>query len=179
MRAIIKGKPEAAYNGDTVALTVLLDGRHRQEIWQAINAISASEKPYEVVIERKKKRRSLNANAYCWVLCQSIAEQVGTTKEAVYKKNIAEVGSFEVIDMVSEAVDRFIERWQKNGIGWVAEPHSVKDGYTSVIAYYGSSTYDTKEMARLIDALIAEAKSVGVETMTPDEIARLKDEWQK
>lgn len=179
MRAEIKNVPSISYNGDTVALTVELDSWYRQDVYETVNAISTSDKPFILSIEKQKKRRSLSANAYCWILCQKIAEKVGTTKEVVYRKNIREVGGFTIMEMQSRAVPRFIEMWQSNGLGWFAEPYGEKYGFTMVIAYHGSSQYDTAEMARLIDALIDEAKSLGIETMTPDEIERLKSSWMR
>ena len=179
MRAEIKNVPSISYNGDTVALTIELDSWYRQDVYEAVNAISTSDKPYIMTIEKQKRKRSLNANAYCWQLCQKIAEKVGTTKEVVYRKNIKEVGSFTIMEMQSRAVPRFIEVWQANGIGWFAEPCGDNYGFVTVIAYHGSSTYDTAEMARLIDALIDEAKSLGIETMPPDEIERLKTSWMR
>jgi hypothetical protein len=179
MQAEIKNVPSISYNGDTVALTIELDSWCRQDVYEAVNAISTSDKPFILSIEKQKKRRSLNANAYCWILCQKIAEKVGTTKEIVYRKNIREVGSFEVVEVSSAAVPRFIERWHSNGLGWIAEPYSEENGFTSVIAYYGSSTYDTHEMSRLIDALVTEAKELGIETMPDNQLDSLIANWRK
>lgn len=178
MKAEVKSIANVAYNGDTVALTIELDSYYRQDVYNAVNAISASDKPFILSLDQQKKRRSLNANAYCWVLCQKIAEKVGATKEAVYRKNISEVGSFEVVEVSSAAVPRFLERWHSNGLGWIAEPYQEKNGFTTIIAYYGSSTYSTAEMARLIDALISEAKSVGVETLPDWQLEAMKTSWE-
>ena len=178
MKAEVKSIANVAYNGDTVVLSIELDSYYRQDVYNAVNAISASDKPFILSLEQQKRRRSLNANAYCWVLCQKIAEKVGATKEAVYRKNISEVGSFEVVEVSSAAVARFIKRWHGNGLGWIAEPYQEKNGFTTIIAYYGSSTYSTAEMARLIDALISEAKTMGIETLPPDELERLKTSWK-
>lgn len=43
--------------------------------------------------------------------------------------------------------------------------------------YFGSSTYDSKEMATLIDGVVREAKELGIETLPPDELLRMKQEW--
>lgn len=178
MKAEVKSIANVAYNGDTVVLSIELDSYYRQDVYNAVNAISASDKPFILSLDQQKKRRSLNANAYCWVLCQKIAEKVGATKEAVYRKNISEVGSFEVVEVASAAVPRFIKRWHGNGLGWIAEPYQEKNGFTTIIAYYGSSTYSTAEMARLIDALISEAKAMGIETLPPDQLEALKASWK-
>ena len=70
--------------------------------------------------------------------------------------------------------------WETHGIGWICEEmgHSKLDGYTNVISYYGSSEYDTRQMSRLIDLIVMECKEQGIETMTPRELALLKEGWK-
>ena len=69
--------------------------------------------------------------------------------------------------------------WERQGAGWPTELEDyAPDGDRLVIrAYYGSSTYNTKQMSRLIDWVIEECKEQGIETMTPEELARLKEDW--
>lgn len=139
------------------------------------------EKEYNVEIKQYRKKRSLDANAYMWTLCDKISQVVPeTTKEDVYRDAIHHVGVFETFPLKDDAVERWIERWQTNGTGWISEVlHKAKTpGYTIVISYYGSSTYNTKEMSRLIDNVVMTAKDCGVETMTPDEIERMKAAWK-
>ena len=135
------------------------------------------EKQYE--IKEYKKRRSSDANSYCWVLCKKIADVLRITKEEVYRKAINEVGKFEILPIKDEAVDTFIRAWTSKGVGWICEifNKSKIDGYTNVIAYYGSSIYNTKEMSILIDGIVQEAKQLGIQTETPEEIARMKAMW--
>ena len=82
------------------------------------------------------------------------------------------------MELISAGAARFIKSWQANGLGWLAEPLSERGGYTTIIAYYGSSSYTTAEMSRLIEAVVEEAKGLGVETMTPAELAGLKAAWK-
>ena len=178
MKAQIKHIADVACMGATVEFTVVLDSLYRQDVFEVLNAMQGNKKPYTISIERLKRKRSLNANAYMWQLCQKIAEKVGATKETVYRKNIREVGSFETVELISAGTARFIRSWEANGLGWVAEPMSERGGYTTVIAYYGNSSYDTAEMTRLIDAVVDEAKALGIETMTPLELDRLKAAWK-
>ena len=51
------------------------------------------------------------------------------------------------------------------------------EGCTNVILYYGSSTYNTEQMSRLINLVVEDCKAQGVETMTPDEINRMLSLW--
>lgn len=178
MKAQIKHIADVACMGATVEFTVVLDSLYRQDVFEVLNAMYSDKKAYTITIERLKRKRSLNANNYMWQLCQKIAEKVGATKETVYRKNIREVGSFETVELISAGAARFIRSWEANGLGWVAEPMSERGGYTTVIAYYGSSSYDTAEMSRLVEAVVEEAKALGVETMTPLELDRLKAAWK-
>lgn len=135
--------------------------------------------PIEVDITPKKRKRSLNANAYAWILCDRIASEVGITKEEVYRSHIREVGVFEDIRITANAVPDFCKKWESIGVGWVTEVMYVNEhsDFAEVRAYYGSSTYDSKQMARLIDNIIHEAKQLGVETLTHDELERMKQAW--
>ena len=56
----------------------------------------------------KRKKRSLDANAYCFVLCDKLAEKLGTTKEIVYQKAIREVGAFDILLLQNQAVESFL-----------------------------------------------------------------------
>ena len=135
---------------------------------------------YDVSIKKHRNKRSLDANGYCWALCKKIADVIGSTKEDVYRTSIKQVGSFEVIPVKNEAVDKFMSAWQSKGIGWVSEilSESKLNGYTNIIAYYGSSTYDSREMSILIDNLVYQAKELNIDVMTEEEIANLKSLWR-
>lgn len=130
------------------------------------------------VLTVKKKRRSLNANAYMWVLCGKIADKIKVTKEDVYKHAVREVGKW--VDMVvkPDKSDEAVKCWEINGIGWFAEPllkgvHSV-----SLRFYKGSSVYNGEEMNRLIDYVVDEAQNLDIDTISPNEIERLKQLWE-
>ena len=132
-------------------------------------------------LKKHREKRSMNANAYAWVLLDKIAEVLKCTKEDVYKHAIKSVGVFEVLPIKDIAVASFKRRWKSKGLGWVCEElgsSKIKD-YTNVVAYYGSSTYDTKEMSRFIDFLVEEAKGLGIETKTPEEIEDMKSLWSE
>ena len=140
-------------------------------------------KDSEITVEIKKarKKRSLDANAYAWVLIDKIAEKTGVRKTEVYRNAIKEIGGVsDAVCVVNKAVDRLREGWESNGVGWQTETMPSKiDGCTNVILYYGSSTYDSKQMASLIDLLIQDAEQLGIPTITPQEEARLIGQMAK
>lgn len=137
------------------------------------------DKELKVQVSVWRQDRSLNANNYCWKLLDEIAQRTRSTKEEVYQEIISKVGVFEILPIRNEAVDNFVEKWQSRGLGWVCNimRDSKIKGYTNVIAYYGSSVYNTKEMSRLIDEVVQEAQALGVQTKTPQELAELKNLW--
>ena len=137
-------------------------------------------KVYEADLKEHRKKRSLDANSYAWVLLGKLANRVGLPKEEVYREFIKDVGgNYEVLPIRNDAVDKWISNWQSKGIGWVCDilGESKLDGYTNVITYYGSSTYDSLQMSRLINLIQEDCKQYGIEVMTPAELALLMDGW--
>ena len=128
----------------------------------------------EYDLKQFKQKRSLSANALCWVYCDELAKKLQTTKEDVYKNAISYVGVFEEIKFATpEAAQRFKKIWYSHGVGWLTK--SIDE--CTLLAFYGSSTYNTQEMARLIDFLQGECKSQGIETKSEAEINSLLDQW--
>lgn len=163
------------YKTNKPKITLLLEQR---ELISNLEKIK--EDKLSIEIKKYRPSRSLDANAYCWVLMQKLAEKLNMTKEEVYREAIRTVGSYEILPIKEEAVVRFIESWKRNGLGWICETTKSKlDGYINVLAYYGSSTYDSKEMSRLIDLIVEECKLQEIETMTPEQLSLLKEEWGK
>lgn len=137
-----------------------------------------ADKPLTVTVKEYRQKRSLSQNAYLWVLLDQLGQKVGLSKEDTYKAFVRDCGVFEILPIRNEAVERFISNWSKNGIGWFTEDlgESKLQGYTRLIAYYGSSTYNTKEMTRLIDAVIEECKEQGIQTMPISDFMLLQND---
>ena len=137
-----------------------------------VEKLSIEIKPY-------RKKRSLDANAYCWTLLDKLAEKMGESKETIYRQYITNIGgNSEIVCVKNNAVDRLCQGWRRNGIGWQTETFDSKiNGCTNVILYYGSSVYDTAQMSRLIDLVVQDCKEPGIPTATPNEIENLKSMW--
>lgn len=137
-------------------------------------------KIYEVTVKPKRKKRSLDANAYAWVLLDKLAEKLAIPKTEVYRQYVREIGgNSETVCVREKAADKLIDGWCRNGIGWLTERTASKlEGCVNVILYYGSSTYDTRQMSRLIDMIVHDCKEHGIETMTPFELDALKERWK-
>lgn len=137
------------------------------------------DKVYDLDIKEHREKRSLDANAYFWVLADKLAEATGVPKIEVYRNSIRDIGGNNTTVCVPEAAEQKLRKgWEKNGIGWVTESIPSKlPGCVNVILYYGSSTYDSAQMDRLIDNIVQDCESVGIETLTPDKLSLLKDGW--
>ena len=81
--------------------------------------------------------------------------------------------------MKKKAFEKFKRIWKKQGIGFLVQEVSRKDKCVKVHCYYGSSTYDSKEMSLLINLLVELAKSLNIETKSQVEIDSLLKEWDK
>ena len=135
-------------------------------------------KEQQVEIKIHKKKRSLNANSYCWVLIQEIADALKSTKEEVYRKFIKEKGIFRTMTVDNKALNTLIYLWQGKGLGWVVDILDKKEDSTEVILYYGTSSYNSKQMATFIDYIVESAKEIGIQVLSPEELVLLKENWK-
>lgn len=163
-------------------IALLLDNQVEITFTTTKSAIKAFEglkdKELTVTVKEFSKRRSLSQNAYLWVLLNELAKKIDSTKEDVYKLFIKDYGTFEIIPIKNEAVERFKKNWSKNGLGWFTEDlgESKLTGFTKLVAYYGSSAYNSEEMKRLIDAVISECEDQGISTMSLSDIMLLQND---
>ena len=136
-------------------------------------------KRYEVEIKEYRQKRSLDANAYFWTLLDKLAEVLREPKEEIYRGYIKDIGgNSEIVCVLDGAVENLRKGWERNGLGWQTDvmPSKIK-GCTNVVLYYGSSTYDTKQMSRLIDLIIQDCKGCGIEVLPPERLAGMLEEW--
>lgn len=149
-------------------------------IEQIIQYLFKQDKTKKYEVKEYKEKRSLDANAYAWVLLGKLQDKLHIPKEEIYRDTIKNIGSYEVIPIKNEAVEKFRQAWGKKGLGWITETTKSKlDGYTNVLAYYGSSIYDTKEMTRFIEQIIQECEQLDIETKSKAEIDSLLESWDK
>ena len=135
-------------------------------------------KPGNYDLTKVTQKRSLSANSYCWILCDKIAQAVGITKEEVYRHAIREVGVYVPLSIATEKAAQFTKAWEAQGLGYQVELVGNVPTFTFVHAYYGSHLYDNKEMCRLIDYLIEDARSLDIETMPEEELQSLLSSWR-
>ena len=144
--------------------------------------VASFTKPGAYEVKRVTKKRSLSANNYAWLLADSIAQKLGTTKEAVYRQAVGDVGVWECLTFADtetktaqQAMADFKRKWHSNGTGWLTKTIDDK----TLHAYYGSSTYSKEEMNRLIDWLVGAAQDLQIPTMSDDELKLMIGRWKE
>ena len=145
-----------------------------------VKLLNSASMLYDCVIKQHREKRSLDANAYYWKLCGELAQEMRENPNTTYRRHIRDVGNYETYCMETRVVERFRKLWTSNHLGRFVETKESKlPGCTTVLAYYGSSDFDRRQMSILIDNCIQDCKAVGIETMTPDKLELLKEEWNE
>ena len=137
------------------------------------------DKQYKIEIKELKQKRSLSANAYFWVLADKLSAKLNKSKEEIYKEYIKDVGDNNYLTLVQTyVVDDLQKQWASRGLGWVSDAiPSGQAGWTYVMLYYGSSTYDKAQMSRLINLIIQDCMENDIPVYDAEELQRLYDEW--
>lgn len=155
----------------------LLTVATREDVRELFDALKDAD--VEVTVKKHAKKRSLDANAYCWKLLDKLALKLESTKEELYRLYIKRIGIFKDFALTEDEAETFCVAWGMLGTGWQTERMDyAPDGERVIIrAYYGTSVYDTARMSRLIDEIAQDCKEQGIETLTGRELSLLKERW--
>ena len=141
------------------------------------------EQRLSIAARRFRRKRSLDANAYYWQLLSRLAESAGISKNRAHNLMLRRYGQTETVDgrMIYVVVpdddsgeEKALEA-ETYHIKPTSEVKQARDGAAirTYIKLRGSSTYDTREMSELINGLVSECREMGIETMTPDQLAEM------
>lgn len=129
------------------------------------------DKKYEIKEHRKK--RSLNANDYYWVLVGKIADVLRAKKDDIHFQMLKDYGQCLPTRIpANEDINGYARYYE-----FIRTTKKNKEAYNEYMLYKGSSEMNSKEMSILIDGVIYEAKELDIETLPPNEINRLKNLW--
>ena len=136
---------------------------------------------YDITINKRSARRSLNANNYHWMLCERMAKILRTSKYEVHNQLLIDYGT----DWLDSKGDlQILRRSDDDSYLKLAEAHfrptdiTDDNGKRFYVLLLPSHLMDTAQMSALIDGTVYEAKELGIDTRTPDEIERMKQLWQ-
>lgn len=145
-------------------LTFEIDGDFRTQFDEL------KDRELEITVKPYRKKRSLDQNSYSWVLIGKIADKLRTSKDEVYLTMLRRYGQGGVIKVLPNTEQAVLSALK------YYEPHEKL--YTETEKYYrvwaGSSGYNTEEMTIFLDGIISEAKELGIETLTPNELLDMR-----
>lgn len=148
---------------------------------------SLQDKQLRITVQQWREKRSLDANAYYWVLIAKLAEAMHISKPRAHNLMLRRYGQNLTIDGRGAYIripdTEKAEEMALESSEWHIRPTSeVVRGnggvnYRTYVMLMGSSQYDTAEMSHLIDGLVDECKAAGIETFPPDELARMMADY--
>lgn len=169
----LTGKIEALnFDFVTGKAKLTLEVNEKQTAKQMFDELRGCEK-LSISIKKYRKKRSLNANSLCWKLCTEIANILRSNKDNIYIEMLKRYGQSEVVSVRADIdVSGYFKYYDVFGTGYVNG-----NEFTHYRVYKGSSEYDTREMSILLDGIVDEAKALGIEVMTEQELSLIKSEW--
>lgn len=151
---------------------LMLEVNERNDFEQIVDDLKDRDK-LSIEVKPYRPHRSLNANAYAWTLIGKIADAVRAGKDEVYLKLLKRYGQSELISVLSHVpIENYVKYFEEAG-----ESKLNGKDFTHYRVYKGSSEFDTREMSIFIDGVVSEAKDLGIQTETPNQIAEMKARW--
>lgn len=153
-----------------LTLTFVVDDREIE------NIESLQDKDLVIDVERYYEKRSLNANRYFWKLCDLIARKLGSSKDTIYLMKLKDYGVWQDVDVVCDALPALEQAFRYVEVlhdGLITDENRIE-----ARCYLGSSHYDKRQMAELINGTVNDAHDLGIDTWTEEEINRLIAAWE-
>ena len=151
---------------------ITFEVNEREDFYQLFDEHKDMDK-LSIEVKQYRQKRSLNANNYAWALITQIADVIRASKEDIYLEMLRRYGQSEIISVVAHIpITEYIKYCEEAG-------ESSLNGklFKHYKVYKGSSEFDTREMSIFIDGIVSEAKELGIQTDTPDQIAEMKARW--
>ena len=155
------------------------------DIISFLMAAEDKEALYDLSLHKAVKPRSLSANNYFYALCTKVAEKVRISLNEVHNQMLSRYGYPEFIDdkvvyfILPDNID--VNKLEGVHLKATSKTQVLDNGDLNrvYIVMRGSHTYNTTEMARLIDGVISEAKALDIETITITERDKMLEQWGK
>lgn len=145
---------------------------------EIITYLLKEDKDKKFELKEHKEKRSLSANNYAWVLIGKLADKLNIPAVEVYREYIKDLNVCKQMTLPRNDFKTFKTAWGMLGLGWVVEELDITDK-DEIIAnfHYGSSTYNSKQMARLIDSIVQDCKEQEIDVLNKTELLSLVKEW--
>lgn len=162
-------------SGGYTKLTVIVDGE-RQSIARLVSKATTDE--YELEIKKIRHKRGLTANAYYWVLVEQMSKVLTTSKQEVHELMIQRYGAFKTDGKGERYIFPLEPEKDPKGIAPYTMRITERELNGKPAIFYavlkGSSEMDNSEFNALLQGARSEAADMGIEVLTPKEIAELE-----
>lgn len=130
-------------------------------------------------IKEHKEKRSKDSNALLWHCLGQMAKAISPPidKWDMYLMELKKYGKFSYVLMDEKAVESFKKLWRETEVVGEVDVNGRKA--VQLLCYYGSSTYNTKEMSVLLDGVIDDMKQMELEPPTPRAMRESLEEWER
>ena len=174
--------PKIELDLDSAKIELRIGKKYAYDILDALNDVKLGEE-YDLTLKKRYGKRSLNANSYHWVLCEKMAKKLRVSKYEMHNQLMCDYGT----DWLDENGDHVYVLMKDNGSYLRQEtmhyrPTDATEDrkgtqYRWFVLLLPSHLMNTQQMSCLIDGTVADAKELGIEVRTPDEIERMKQLW--
>ncbi len=150
-----------------------------EDVRAEVDKLRTAEK-LRIKIVRYRNKRSLDANAYLWLLLNEMAQVLYSSKEELYIMCLERYGTFSYILVPEDAIDSMKAVYRvvrDRGSTTITTESGKKVKCRQLQCYKGSSQYDTKEMSVLLDGVVGECRELDIQTETPEELRKMKERW--
>ena len=134
----------------------------------------------ELTVDKWSDKRSLQANAYFHALANKIAAAMNTSLDDVKKLLVHNYGAFArgedgkcmgAIVPMNTDIEQFYP--------YVRYIGKTENGLAQYLFYKKTHELTKAEMSHLIDGTVYEAKALNIETLPPDELARMMNRYKE
>lgn len=174
--------PKMELQPDGAKIELFISRKDAYDILDAFAEVKTGE-DYELDIKKRSGKRSLTANNYHWVLCEQMAKKLRVSKYEVHNQLMCDYGT----DWLDADGKHVYVMMRDDGSYLRSETMHYRptDGvevrkgiqYRWFVLLLPSHLMDSTQMSSLIDGTVSDAREMGIETKTPDEIERMKSLW--
>lgn len=171
----VTGKLQGASISLDGKLVIQLEVNERTKALEEIEGLKELEK-LDIDIKKYRNKRSLNANAYMWQLLDKMTVPTQMARWDLYLYYLSQSGVFVDMAIKAEAYPTLVEQFRYTEVldSWA----EGDQGYKTVRCTFGSSTYNSHEMAKLLDRVTEDAKAMGIDVLTEDDYKAMLSAWE-
>lgn len=166
------------YPSGNIEATIVFD----EDVASALEVLQTKE--LTCVLKQFTRKRSLDSNAYFHLLCGKIAAALGVSIDRAKNELLGSYGQYEYIDgkiptyLIKAEYEADILEKSDIHFKIIGREFQFNSQYVKVAVMRGSHTYNSQEMSQLIAGTVQDAKDLGIETVSPQELQAMAERWQ-